>query len=141
MAKFIIQDTTLQGIADAVREIAGVNETLSPSEMIENLDGANNAIQEEANLIAQILLALEEKTNKTIVFYIDGTEYTAEKNMTWHEWCNSDYNTSFFSNWYEGDRVSDADDHITYNDEFVLGNEIIIANEQYITMYDPSQDM
>lgn len=141
MTKFIIQDTTLQGIADTVREIAGVNETLSPSEMIENLDGANNAIQEEANLIAQILLALEAKTNKTITFSINGIEYTAEENMTWHEWCNSNYNTSFFVNYDENDRVSDADDHLSYDGEFIHGNEIIVANRAYDTIFDSTPEM
>lgn len=67
MAKYLIQDTTLENIADEVRTLSGIKETMTPSEMKEKLNGANSAIQEEANLIAQILLALEEKTNKTIV--------------------------------------------------------------------------
>lgn len=141
MAKYLIQDTTLENIADEVRTLSGTEETMTPSEMKENLNGANSAIQEEANLIAQILLALEEKTNKTITFSINGIEYTAEKNMTWHEWCNSSYNTSFFVNYYESDRVSNADDHLAYDGEFIHGNEIIVANRAYDTIFDSTPEM
>lgn len=141
MSKYLIQDTTLTSIADEVRTLSGIEETLSPEAMKENLNGANSAIQEEANLIAQILLALEAKTNKTITFSINGIEYTAEKNMTWHEWCNSDYNTSWFTNYYESDRVSDADDHLAYDGEFIRGNEIIVANRAYDTIFDSTAEM
>lgn len=141
MAKYLIQDTTLTSIADEIRTLSGTEETLSPEAMKENLNGANSAIQEEANLIAQILLALEAKTNKTITFSINGIEYTAEKNMTWHEWCNSDYNTSWFTNYYESDRVSDADDHLAYDGEFIRGNEIIVANRAYDTIFDSTAEM
>lgn len=137
MAKYLIQDTTLTSIADEIRTLSGIEETLSPEAMKENLNGANSAIQEEANLIAQILLALEAKINKTITFSINGTEYTAEKNMTWHEWCNSDYNTSYFTNYYENEKISNADDHLVNDDgEFIYGNEIIVANKEYTTITD-----
>ena len=140
-SQYLIQTTTLTSIADEVRILSGTEETLSPEAMKENLNGANSAIQEEANLIAQILLALEAKTNKTITFSINGTEYTAEKNMTWHEWCYSDYNTSYFTNYTESDRVSNADDHLAYDGEFIYGNEIIVANRAYTTIFDSTPEV
>lgn len=56
--------------------------------------------------------------------------------MTWHDWCNSNYNTTNFGNYYETDRISDADNHIIYEDEFVYGSDIIIANYNYEVRYD-----
>ena len=39
-----------------------------------------------------ITINLTEIVPKTFTFTIDGTEYTAEENMTWGDWCNSEYN-------------------------------------------------
>lgn len=61
MAKYLIQDTTLENIADEVRTLSGIEETMTPSKMKEKLNGANSAIQTEADLIAQILAALNSK--------------------------------------------------------------------------------
>lgn len=35
MAKYIIEDTTLQGLADAIRKVSGTDRTYTPTEMIE----------------------------------------------------------------------------------------------------------
>lgn len=51
MTKYLIQDTTLENIADEVRTLSGIEETMIPSEIKENLNGANSAIQTEADLI------------------------------------------------------------------------------------------
>lgn len=102
-------------------------------------DGSNWVRISKADLISDILLAIEE-SNK-ITFYIESEEYRADKNMTWHDWCNSNYNTSNFGNYYEDERVSDADDHIIYEDEFVHGSDIIIANYGYTVRFDPTTEV
>lgn len=101
-------------------------------------DGTNWIRISKADLISDILLAIEE-SNK-ITFYIEGNEYHADKNMTWHDWCNSNYNTTDFGNYHESERISNADDHIVYEDEFVHGSDIIVANYNYTVRFDSSQD-
>ena len=68
MAEYLIQDSTLTGIADGVRTIIGVTKQelmLSPSTMQSNLEAFNTDMVEIAaeqdNLIAQIITALEGK--------------------------------------------------------------------------------
>lgn len=41
-----------------------------------------------------------------IMFTVNGTEYQAEEDMTWKEWCNSEYNTGGFK--YSSGDVGDA---------------------------------
>lgn len=135
MAEYLIQDTTLENIADEIRTLSGIEETITPSKMKEKLNGANSAIQTEADLIAQILAALNSKVNKTFTFYIKGEPHTAERGMTWKEWCASDYNTTWFTifdpqnpneSW-----ISEADEHIYYDNDYAYGINIIIPGYDY----------
>jgi hypothetical protein len=51
-------------------------------------------------------LHLKQASPTTITFIIMGTEYQTEPNMTWAEWCNSEYNTGcFIVNSEAGNRV------------------------------------
>ena len=43
----------------------------------------------------------------TIIFIIDGTEYTATEGMSWKQWVNSSYNTDGFAVW-EGEYITDS---------------------------------
>ena len=99
-------------------------------------DGTNWVKISRAELIAEIAAAL----NTTITFYVNDEEYEADKDMTWYEWCNSNYNTSYFECNNLNNRVSDADDHIVYNGDFVRGSDTIIANEPYITERDSNSE-
>lgn len=113
--------TAMTLIANITRELSGFEGKLSLEDIIEKLN--------------------EVKLKFQIEFSINGTGYIADKNMTWHDWCNSNYNTSNFGNYYEDERVSDADDHIIYEDEFVHGSDIIIANYKYTVRFDPTVDV
>lgn len=143
MSKYLIQNTTLENIADEVRTLSGMEETMTPSKMKENLNGANSAIQTEADLIAQILAALNSKVNKTFTFYIKGEPHTAERGMTWKEWCASDY----CDNWYifspedpYESWVSNADDHIYYDGEYIRAINIIVPERDYVTIFNPTTE-
>lgn len=66
MAEYLIQEETLNGLADKIRILSGTEETMSPAEMNDELNTFNNdmnvVISEQDNLIAQIAAALEGKT-------------------------------------------------------------------------------
>ena len=66
MSDYLIQDSTLSGIADKIRVLNGTEETLTPTEMQSELDTFNSDISavigEQDDLIAQIIGALEGKT-------------------------------------------------------------------------------
>lgn len=77
---------------------------------VDRIDGVDDADAEDINTVARAVIALEEANGDIdealdriitiqnellgiITFTIDGTEYTADKGMTWREWVNSEYNT------------------------------------------------
>lgn len=77
---------------------------------VDRIDGVDDADAEDINTVARAVIALEEANGDIdealdriitiqnellgiITFTIDGTEYNADKGMTWSEWCDSDYNT------------------------------------------------
>lgn len=61
MAEYLIQEETLIGIADEVRTLSGETKNLTTTEIKSNISTANNTINTQANLIAQIQTALEGK--------------------------------------------------------------------------------
>lgn len=61
MGKVLIQDTTLAGLADSARVITGETKQLSPAEMKEQLVIAEEAIDTQANLLAQLSTILDGK--------------------------------------------------------------------------------
>ena len=66
MAKYFIQRENLVSIADEVRTISGVTNTLPINTMKSSLQEANNNINTESELISQIMSALQGKTNAAI---------------------------------------------------------------------------
>lgn len=73
-------------IADKIRTISGTSTTMKPSEMASHLTTANSNVTTEAELIAQIISALEGKASGAIdlpknarVYYI-GNAVTATQN-------------------------------------------------------------
>ena len=61
MAEYLIQDTTLIGIANPVRTLLDTNNTLNLSTIKTSIEDANAEISTQANLIDQIQLALSGK--------------------------------------------------------------------------------
>lgn len=61
MAQYLIEDTTLAGLADSARVITGETKELSPAEMKEQLMIAEQQIGVQANLIEQISNILDDK--------------------------------------------------------------------------------
>lgn len=61
MAKYVIDDTTLTGIADPIRVLSGGSEQLSPAAMGAAVTDANAEVSAQTDLLAQIKAALEAK--------------------------------------------------------------------------------
>ena len=72
MAKYIIEDTTLQGLADAIRKVSGTDRTYTPTEMIE----AVTTILENGAYI----LVDENGVEVPAVFVDEVTRFTATAN-------------------------------------------------------------
>ena len=51
MAEFLIQDTTLIGIADEVRTLSGTEGAISPTTMKTDLHDANAEVSDQADLL------------------------------------------------------------------------------------------
>ena len=71
MAEYLIQDTTLSGIADEIRILNDTTSTMSTAVMKSNLmefnSDMNASIAEQDNLIAQIISALDGKVTGSSV--------------------------------------------------------------------------
>lgn len=65
MAKYVIEESSLTGIADEIRTMSGSTEKITPSEMVTNLQTLNAEIENQAELISQIQVALESKASRT----------------------------------------------------------------------------
>ncbi len=61
MAEYLIQDTTLTSLADKIRVLSGTEGTMMPSQMIANVQSANDEIDVQSALIDQLIAALEGK--------------------------------------------------------------------------------
>ena len=91
-----IKNETLTSMADKIRVLSGTEGTITTTQMDSKLDEANTEVASQAELIEQIIAALNEKFGSgasIITFTIEGTNYQAEEGMTWGEWVESKYNT------------------------------------------------
>lgn len=113
-----------------------------------NRDNGSEKLATEAFVMKQLEILeasiknyIDEQIAQSFIikFTINGEEYSAERHMTWFSWINSIYNTSGFICWNTLERVSNADDHISYEGDFVYGYDAIIENYDYITIYDGSE--
>ncbi len=110
---YLIDESTLTEIADAIRAKKGITGYLDP-----------------ANFASEILSIGQAPTMTIISFTIDGTAYQAEEGMTWAEWCaNSDYNTDGY--YVSANRIMSpgASLRIISN---VTPDAIIQANTEYV---------
>ena len=62
MSTYLIKDETLVSIADPVRELGGLTNKLSPSDMSAELGTINSAVTQQAEFISLISTVLDEKT-------------------------------------------------------------------------------
>lgn len=75
-----------------------------------------------------------EPESNLITFTVDGTSYQAELGMTWYDFCNSEYNTD---NWYILENLvivgydAPYDLALTYNNDYVSYNNLILSNGEY----------
>lgn len=95
-----------------------------PGEVVEEWDGTGIIIEAipVVNLIA---------------FTIDGTSYQAEEEMTWAQWCDSDYNTGDVFKGYRGYIVksSNVGYHISLNGTDPVLDDDYIQALQYTIVY------
>ena len=63
MSRYVIQEESLTSIADEIRILSGIEDTISPDTMETKLQEANTNVNTEANLIEQIQTVLHNKTN------------------------------------------------------------------------------
>lgn len=61
MAKYFIQDTTLTNLADKIRVLNGTEDTMTATEMVDNVQTANSEVDTQSALIDQLSEILEGK--------------------------------------------------------------------------------
>lgn len=109
------------------------------SKLAEVTNGAELLTWLKANATKQ-----DATTPTLITFTVGSTTYQAEEDMTWYEWCNSEYNTSSFvctDPSYTVWGSSNYMNHVARNDETnVAGSDYIINGETYILKHVTSND-
>lgn len=80
MVEYLIQDTTLTGMADEIRRLNGSTGTLKPGAMITELQTVNTAIATQEDLLAQVITAIASKAapTGTYTIHIGTAEPTAD---------------------------------------------------------------
>lgn len=123
---YLIDESTLTEIADAIRAKKGIAGYLDP-----------------ANFASEILSIGQAPTTPTLIsFTIDGTAYQAEEGMTWAEFVVSEYNVDNFYHNSTSDHpdgfIIDYDNvkgeyyQLRYADGSIVGfNDCIISNGIY----------
>lgn len=79
-----------------------------------------------------------------ITFFIDGTEYQAISGMDWGTWCDSEFNTDYWTDvgpgpTDRGDCIGYANTYIVDGDEYVIKEDLIIDGQEYSTLYNNKQ--
>lgn len=75
MAEYLIQEETLVGLADEIRELSGTTGKLGLDAMTTNVGAANDTVDSQASIISQIANALEGKAGGAFdtVRYVEQT--------------------------------------------------------------------
>ena len=133
---WVESDYNTLGLKDSSTAITTQDESIWIEEVTPTVPNVDASTYIEAN--AAYKLVGEEPA--TITFTVDGITYYAEENMSWYDWCNSDYNTAGFT--------SDSDDEYshgvytadntakvcTYMGDAVMGETNIFADAEYQTI-------
>lgn len=61
MMDYLIQDNTLTGIADGVRDISGETENLSPAQMTTELGNAGDEVDDQNGILQTLIQTIESK--------------------------------------------------------------------------------
>lgn len=78
MAEYLIQDTTMQAIANPIKSMTGSSSALTPAQIGAAAEDANTEVGTQADLMSQIITALEGKGQATIPDgYVDTSDATA----------------------------------------------------------------
>ena len=72
-----------------------------------------------------------EIQEQTITFSIDNEEFSADREMTWEQWVESEYNTEEYSI-DENDYVCNENGKLTRNSNLIKKNYFVIENAEYI---------
>mgnify|MGYP004553923009 CR=1 FL=1 len=82
-----------------------------------------------------IYVSKKECTSKEtlIPFSVDGTTYYAKKGMTWEEWVNSNLYVESSGVYISGNSVSKNGKQVFDTYKYVVREDIIIENKNYIT--------
>lgn len=79
MAEYLIQDTTMQAIANPIKSMVGSTSALTPAQIGTAAEDANTEVGTQADLMSQIITALEGKGQATIP---DGCVDTSDATAT-----------------------------------------------------------
>jgi hypothetical protein len=66
MSKYLIQDTSLTAIANEVRTLSNVTDTMNPSGMIEKLQSVNTEVSTQETILEDALALLATKTTTVV---------------------------------------------------------------------------
>lgn len=81
MTEYLIQDATMQAIADPIKDMIGATSALTPNQIGNAADEANTEVSTQADLMSQIVTALEGKGQATIPDgYVNTSDATATAN-------------------------------------------------------------
>lgn len=97
MSKYIIDESTLTGIADAIRTKKGTSEAVAVTDFASEVEAIETAEEWDGTFTVTGEPTTDGGSggtgSNTFKFQIDGKEYTAEGGMSWEQWVNSEYNT------------------------------------------------
>lgn len=72
-----------------------------------------------------------EMQEQTIIFSIDNEDFTANREMTWEQWVDSEYNTEEYSI-DENNYICNENGKLTRNSNLIKKNYYVIENAEYI---------
>ena len=133
MAEYLIQDSTLTGIADKIRVLSGAEGAMTPAEMQNSLSLASTTVDTQTTLISDIKFALGIGELNVATFYVDNYTYTIPYEMTWAEYLNTYYDDSNVARiWIEeNDQLMFDDCCIIHNGQYVYSSHYIVPNCTY----------
>jgi hypothetical protein len=82
------------------------------------------------------IISIQTELLGIITFTIDGTEYTADKDMTWSGWCDSEYDTAGF--WYDSmlkavlGTKNGLTNYVKFDNKNVRPDDTIVAGRAYV---------
>lgn len=91
--------------------------------------------EEDEGKVLKIINGIPAWGDLTIIFFIDEDSYEALPGMTWKEWCESSYNSGFWTIDESTEVVCDSDYYITFDNTYVKPTDFIKPNTDYETLF------